>query len=50
MRKITLLLCILLATSAVTVSAAGGKNRGDRGTGEVHQEQVRNTEKGTPAF
>jgi hypothetical protein len=50
MKKIGLILFILLATVAMTVSAGGDKNRGDRGTGEVHQEQVRNTDEGTPVF
>jgi len=50
MRKIVLILFILLITVAMSASAGGDKNRGEKGTGGVHQEQVRNTEEGTPAF
>jgi hypothetical protein len=50
MKKIGLILFILLITVAMAASAGGDKVRGERGTGEVHQEQVRNTEEGTPAF
>jgi hypothetical protein len=50
MKKIALILCVLLITIAATASAGGDKNRGERGTGDVHQVQVRNSEKGTPAF
>lgn len=50
MKKILAILFVLLITAAMTASAGGDKVRGDRGTGEVHQEQVRNTEEGTPAF
>jgi hypothetical protein len=50
MKKIVLILLVLLVTAAMTASAGGGKTRGDRGAGEVHQEQVRNTEEGRPAF
>jgi hypothetical protein len=50
MKKLGLILFILLTAVAITVSAGGDKNRGDRGTGEVHQEQVRSTDEGTPAF
>ena len=50
MKKIALILFVLLITVAVTSTAGGDKNRGDRGTGEVHQEQVRNKDEGTPAF
>jgi hypothetical protein len=50
MKKIALILFILLITVAMTASAGGDKNRGKKGTGEVRQIQVRNTEEGTPAF
>jgi len=50
MKKIVLILSILLITVAMTASAGGDKNRGERGTGEVNQVQVRDTEEGTPAF
>jgi hypothetical protein len=50
MKKIALILFILLIIVAMTASAGGDKNRGKKGTGEVHQIQVRNTEEGTPAF
>jgi len=50
MRKIVLILFILLITVAMTASAGGDKNRGKKGAGTVQQEQVRNTEEGTPAF
>ena len=50
MKKILVILIILLSTAAMTASAAGDKNRGEEGTGKVCQEQVRNTDEGTPAF
>jgi hypothetical protein len=50
MRKIVLILSILLITVAMTASAGGDKNRGEKGTGGVHQVQVRNSEEGSPAF
>ena len=50
MKKIVFILFVLLITAAMTASAGGDKNRGEKGTGEVHQEQVRNTEECTPAF
>jgi hypothetical protein len=50
MKKIVLILFVLLITAAMTASAEGDKKRGEKGTGEVWQEQVRNTEEGTPAF
>ena len=50
MKRILSILFVLLITAATTASAGGDKVRGDRGTGAVHQEQVRNSEEGTPAF
>jgi len=50
MRKISLILFILLITVTISASAGGDKNRGERGAGELHQEQLRNTDEGTPAF
>ena len=50
MKKILAILFVLLITVATTASAGGDKVRGDRGSGEVNQEQVRNTEEGSPAF
>jgi len=50
MKKIVLILFILLITVAMTASAGGDKNRGDKGKGSVHQVQVRNSEEGTPSF
>jgi hypothetical protein len=50
MKKTILILFILLIGAAMTVSAGGDKNRGDKGEGAVHQVQVRNSEEGTPAF
>jgi len=50
MKKILVILFVLLITAAMTASAGGDKVRGEKGTGEVNQEQVRNTEEGTPVF
>ena len=50
MKKIALILLVLLIGVAAAAFAGGDKNRGDRGTGEVQQEQVRNTDEGTPSF
>ena len=50
MKKILVILFVLLITVAMTASAGGDKVRGEKGAGEVWQEQIRNTDEGTPSF
>ena len=41
---------LLVFVSVTPVFAAGGKNRGQKGEGSVVQEQIRNSDCGTPVF
>ena len=50
MKKITVLLIVLLVTGAMTATAVGDKVRGEKGQGQTHQFQERNTDQGTPAY
>ena len=50
MRKIAVVLFVLMITAAMTASAVGDKVRGEKGEGQTHQVQERNTDKGTPLF
>jgi hypothetical protein len=51
-KRLVVLLFVALLGSAVAAPAfAGGdKNRGEKGDGAVVQEQIRNSDCGTPAF
>ena len=41
---------LLVFASVAPAFAGGGKNRGEKGQGDVVQEQIRNSDCGTPAF
>ena len=44
------LAAVLIVLISASAFAAGGKIRGGKGIGAVHQVQVRNSDVGTPAF
>jgi hypothetical protein len=50
MKKIALILFILLITVAMSATAVGDKVRGEKGEGQTHQVQERNTDEGTPSY